>query len=369
MRIAVLWTRLSGYLNACLKELHSRSQVELFVTHQVPATVAPFEEEQVAWIKNRLTWRSQADLAGLNERLWSFSPEILVVSGWAIPRYRQALKENRGRCFRIMTMDNCWLATPRQWFATMIARAYLQPLADAVWLPGERQAIFARKLGFVQRAILGGLYSCDQVDLEAMHVLRVQEGRHVPRQFLFVGRFVPEKGIDTLVRAYQDYHAKSAEPWPLVCCGAGPLLSRLEGQPGITVEGFLQPQALRAKFGASGCLVLPSEFEPWAVVVHEATSAGLLVLASDKVGSVVHLVQDKWNGYVFDSNDVKGLSSLMTRIEHMNDRERDAMSRASNLLSKQFSPTRWADTLLQAGDRGRTLEKTCVPFTAGRHPE
>ena len=47
MRIAVLWTTLSGYLNACMKELASRDGVELFVSHQAPLQQAPFDDESV----------------------------------------------------------------------------------------------------------------------------------------------------------------------------------------------------------------------------------------------------------------------------------------------------------------------------------
>ena len=229
---------------------------------------------------------------------------------------------------------------------TLIAPWYVRPLADMIWVPGERQAAFARRLGFEQRAILWGLLSGDQPAIETVHLLRLADGRAVPRSFLFAGRFVSEKGVDQLVKAYESYRERSIDPWPLVCCGAGPLGSRLEGRPGIRVEGFVQPDRLCDILASAGCLVLPSTFEPWAIVVHEAASAGLLILASDIVGAAVHLVQDNYNGYIFDCRDVKGLSALMSHVSDLSDVRLDAMSRASHLLSKQFSPARWADTLL-----------------------
>jgi glycosyltransferase involved in cell wall biosynthesis len=112
------------------------------------------------------------------------------------------------------------------------------------------------------------------------------------------------------------------------------------------VEGFVQPDRLCDILASSGCLVLPSTFEPWAVVVHEAASAGLLILASEKVGATVHLIQDNYNGYIFDSRDAKGLAALMFHVSNLSDVRLDAMSQASHLLSMQFTPARWADTLL-----------------------
>lgn len=350
MRVAVLWTGLSGYLNACLKELASREGVELFVSHQAPVQQVTFNDNQYAWIPNRLVWRSSADLAPLGARLRAFDPEILVFSGWHVPPYRRVAKELAKRCWRVMSIDNPWMATLRQRMGTLIAPWYIRPLADMIWVPGERQAAFARRLGFEQRAILWGLLSGNQPAIETVHLSRLADGRAVPRSFLFVGDFASHKGVDQLVRAYESYRERSIDPWPLVCCGAGPLRSRLEGRPGIRVEGFVQPDRLCDILASAGCLVLPSSIDHWGVVVHEAASAGLLILASDIVGAAVHLVQDNYNGYIFDCRDVKGLAALMSHVSDLSDMRLDTMSRASHLLSKQFSPVRWADTLLQAFD-------------------
>jgi glycosyltransferase involved in cell wall biosynthesis len=348
MRIAILWTGLSGYLNACMKELASRQGVELFLSNLPPEKQAPFNDDQCAWIADRLVLQSPDDIGPLRARLRAFDPNILLFCGWHVPAYRLMARELAKRCWRVLGMDNCWMDTLKQRVGTIISPWYIRPLADSVWLPGERQAAFARKLGFAQSAILRGLYSCNQPTIETVHLSRLAEGRAVPHSFLFVGRFVSEKGVDQLVKAYQSYRERSVDPWPLVCCGAGPLDTRLEGRPGIRVEGFVQPDLLRGKLASAGCLVLPSTFEPWAVVVHEATSAGLLVLASENVGAAVHLVQDNYNGYIFDSYDVKGLAALMSHVSNLSEARLDTMSRASHLLSKQFSPMRWADTLLEA---------------------
>jgi glycosyltransferase involved in cell wall biosynthesis len=180
----------------------------------------------------------------------------------------------------------------------------------------------------------------------------------VPRSFLFVGRFVADKGIDTLIKAYESYRVNSRNPWPLICCGTGPLGNLLRGKPGIQVEGFLQPEELRSKLASAGCLVLPSQFEPWAVVVHEASSAGLIILASENVGAAVHLVQDNYNGYVFGGNDIRGLASLMGRVSALTNERLNLMSQRSHALSQQFSTDRWADTLMDAADRRQEDSKS-----------
>lgn len=348
MRIAILWTRLSGYLNACMKELAGREGVELFVSCTAPSQQAPFDDSQFGWISNRMLWRTSRDLEPLGEKLRAFAPDIMVSSGWIVPQYRRAAREHADKCWRVMTMDNCWRGTLKQSFGVLTSPLFLRHIANAVWVPGERQVVFARRLGFSQGHILRGLYTCDQQAVEAGFLTRVAEGRPLPRRFLFIGRLVPEKGVETLVKAYRAYRATTSNPWPLVCCGVGPLRSLLEGSKGIELEGFVQPERMPATLASAGCLVLPSEFEPWGVAVHEAASAGLLILASEAVGAVVHLVQPNYNGFIFNRSDAQGLAGLMSRISAMSEARLDAMSRASHSLSLQFSPRQWTDTLLQS---------------------
>jgi glycosyltransferase involved in cell wall biosynthesis len=351
MKIAFLWTGLSGYMNACLKDLSARDGVDLFVSHELPAADAPFDERQFAWIPNRLAWRSHADLKPLQKKLEEFSPELMVIPSWHVYPYRRVARRFNGRCWRVMVMDNPWRGSLKQRLGALFSPMYVKSIADVVWLPGERQATFARKLGFSQGSILRGSFTCDHPAFAAVHHDRVNTSKPVPHCFLFVGRMVAAKSVDRLLEAYQLYRKQSPNPWPLICCGSGPMRSRLENQDGIRVDGFVQPDNMPAVLASSGCLVLPSRFVPWALVVHEAAAAGRVILASENVGSVTHLVQPGYNGFIFNNDDVPALVKLMCCVSAMTDNQLDQMSRASYLLSLQFSPRQWADTLIESYNR------------------
>lgn len=352
MRVAVLWTGLSGYLNACLRELASRPGVELFVAHSVPDNEAPFDSGMFAWMEKRVMWRDGRDFELVQSGLASFDPELVVVAGWHVPIYRRILKPLKGRCLRLMTMDNCWNGTLKQWVGSLISPFYVLPIADAAWVPGVRQATFAKHLKFPIRSILHGLLSCEHPVFAAIHQRRVASGAPLPKAFIFVGRLSPEKDIPTMLAAYERYRAEVEKPWPLIICGTGPLQTLLEGKPGIVMKGFVQPADLPNIMATAGCLLLPSAFEPWALVINEATAAGLIVIASENVGSVPHLVQNYYNGFVVSAGDPTGLTESMTRISTMNAERRERMSGASHQLSLQYTPTRWADSLLEfAADR------------------
>lgn len=283
--------------------------------------------------------------------LAEFQPDVIILAGWTIPAYKRVAARWKERALRIMTMDTCWRGSLRQRIASMAARTLVHGIADAIWVPGERQVLFARRLRFKQSHILRGLISCDYSAFSVLHEMRMREGRPLNRSFLFVGRMVERKGISTLIAAYRQYHGRVSDPWPLICYGTGPLGPLLADVPGVSHHGFIQPDEVPKKMAEAACLILPSNFEAWAVVVHEAAAAGRLVIVSDAVGSSPHLVQDNYNGFIFNENDAGELAMLMERVSSFGDERLNVMSAASFSLAQQFTPVRWANTLLEFVER------------------
>ena len=57
--------------------------------------------------------------------------------------------------------------------------------------------------------------------------------------------------------------------------------------------------------------VLPSEYEPWGLVVNEAIIMGLPVVVSSHVGCREDLIQNGKNGYIFENNDREDLTRCL----------------------------------------------------------
>lgn len=342
MKIAVLWTRLSGYFNACLKELCKIDNVQLFVAYMEATDEAPYEKEQFFWLQNTYPYEIICDRFKLFDKLRNFMPDVILVSSWHISAYRFVLKRFKGKAIRVLVMDNPWRGTPKQILGIIFSRYYVKSLYELVFLPGERASVFAKKLGFKEQHILHGLWSCDH---KAFSLSFHNKNQSIPNHidsFIFVGRFNRIKGINILAEAYIDYRKRVINPWPLICCGVGEDRKRLEGIKGIEIKGFVQPKQLPELFEKSSCLLLPSNFEPWGMVIHEATAAGLAVIATSICGASVHLVQDGYNGYIVEKGNPVELAKAMTRFTKLDNNERRQMSLNSYNLSLQFTPERWA---------------------------
>ena len=89
----------------------------------------------------------------------------------------------------------------------------------------------------------------------------------------------------------------------------------------IENKGFIQPKYLNDLLLNSSALILPSRYEPWGVIVHEAAVAGLPIIISDACGSSDHLVKDGYNGYIFSSGDYISLAYKMRLLSNQSDEE------------------------------------------------
>jgi glycosyltransferase involved in cell wall biosynthesis len=346
MRVAVLWNSLPSYLNVCLRALQQIHGTQLFVSRRVPQTGAPYRDDQFAWIETGYTYDLRPDADQLLPRVREFRPDVLLVASWNHAAYRKVCRAMRTQTVRICAMDNQWRGTAKQWLGVLTAPMYVRDCFDAAFVPGERQAAFARRFGFPERRIWHGFYSCDRAKFRAAFEAN-PTGVGGRRTFLYVGRLVADKAVDTLLYAYRQYRASTASPWQLSVAGEGALRTHFESEPGVCYHGFVQPDRLPDLFAQASCFVLPSRFEPWGVVIHEATAAGLPVICTPECGAAVHLVQDRYNGFLFAKNDVAALADAMARLSSLPEAALADMSAASLRQSLQFTPERWADCVYQ----------------------
>jgi glycosyltransferase involved in cell wall biosynthesis len=137
---------------------------------------------------------------------------------------------------------------------------------------------------------------------------------------LFAGRFVPEKDLMTLIRAYK---LAAMENSVLMFIGDGGLKTQLttfasqHDMDDVMFFGFKNRQEISRFFSVADVVVLPSIRETWGLVVNEALCFSVPVILSDQVGSVYDLVDPAQNGFVFIAGDATSLADKLETLHDM----------------------------------------------------
>jgi len=350
MRVAVLWSRLSGYFVDCLTELASRG-VELLIVHWPAEASAPFAFCDSDLPGTRYLRTDIDRLGRLEDLLRKFDPDAALVSGWMDWLYiRTALVLRRRGVVVVGGIDNQWRAHSKQVIGAMCAGWVLRRVFSALWVPGERAEQFARRLGFRGVRLWRGLYCGASKKFRAAGEVRAREwfGRgEWPRRFVFVGRYEDVKGVPELLEAYAKYRELCSEPWELWCAGHGSLKPLVSAARGVRDLGFVQPSGLPSVLADSGCFVLPSRKEGWVVALLEGAASGLPVICSDACGSHVELVREGFNGWVVRAGDAAGLAAAMVRVSSMSPKELSEFGKRSADLAAAYTPERWAEYFVE----------------------
>lgn len=342
MRIAILASGLTGYLNACLGALLDRDVELLIITRKDRDHVeyAPFGIESRTRV---LSWVEDPDPDHLITEVKGFGPDAVLMHSWDFKPYRAVVRSLRGQALRLLWMDNNWLETPKQWIGRLASSLYVQPLFDVAFLPGDRTEAFARRLGFAAEDVIRGSLCADT----ALFGHDPIPGEQLSQRARFASalRMVPHKGADVLAEAYVRYRELVDNPWSLELVGTGPLLSAFDGVPGAIQNGFLQPAEVAAVMHRSSCYINPSRAEPYGVVLHEAAAAALPILTSHMVGAAPTLVQDGYNGWWVPAGRADHLADAMARVSELDAARLGELSSTSHTISQRLSPSGWARNL------------------------
>lgn len=133
-------------------------------------------------------------------------------------------------------------------------------------------------------------------------------GDHSGEFALFVGRLSQEKGVHTLIKAWQQL----ARALPLKVVGDGPLQGRTDSPPAnVQWLGYLPKDRVISLMKQASFLILPSDtYENFPLTLPEAFATGLAVIASGH-GALAEIVSDGYSGRLFRAGDAADLTSTI----------------------------------------------------------
>ncbi len=229
----------------------------------------------------------------------------------------------------------------RPWVEWVLRRTLAA--ADAVVCGNDDAVPILRQMGFSGPAPVIQTLALDASVFYRRPVPRLSDGFTVG----YFGRLVPEKGIDTLVRAV----ARIGNPALLVIAGSGPSRAGIEAL--VAVQGlggrvrFLgdrNPGEVAALMCGVDVVAVPSRSTPvwkeqFGRVLVEAMGCGVPVVASDS-GAIPAVVGDA--GLIFPEDDVDALAHHLRSLRESEVLRRDLGRRGHERALVEHAPARRA---------------------------
>lgn len=268
-----------------------------------------------------------------------FVSEVMNVWYWRLARYYHS--KNKSLPI-VLGSDAQWTGNRNNYlkkilFGVSYKKCFTHVLSAGLW-----QVVYALKIGFKRNQILTPLYCANNDQYYKVDIEKKVES--YPKRFLFVGRLARVKGIENIIEAWNSIVNKKG--WTLTMIGNGDMQETISKHHDIELLPFMSQNEISKIMQDSGCALIPSLYEPWGLVIHEAAAAGLPIIVSKNCGATNQFVKHGVNGYLIKEGDTDSLKNAMQTIINANEDDLLSMSRNSRDFSKSITPEAVASAML-----------------------
>lgn len=279
----------------------------------------------------------------------AWQPDAILVFGWSFKSHLKVIRHFKGKKPVLLRGDSTLLDEERNVLKKIARRLFLKWVyghVDYALYVGQANKKYFLNMGLKEDQLVFAPHSIDNE--------RFGEGNcNIRGRFgisqdavviLFSGKLEEKKNPELLLDAFIALKDNKAH---ILVVGDGKLKRGLKEKVAhlekdvrerIHFAGFVNQSAMPSIYLASDIFVLPSKGpgETWGLSVNEAMAAGCAIIVSDKCGCYLDLVKEEENGFVFQSENLEELISLMKRMVSEKNRLKE-MGEASKKMIKGYS--------------------------------
>lgn len=250
-----------------------------------------------------------------------FKNDIIVVGGYATPTGMAAILYMRAN--KIPFFINCdggfisndsRLKKKVKTFFIGSANYYLSPGEGAdkylVYYGAKKENIFHYSFSSLREADIAYDICTNEEKLSIRQKLGINESHMI----IFVGSFIPRKGVDILLKACKDMKDTA------VVLVGGSDMSPYQDiiSDGVKCHiypvGFKQKEEIKQYYRAADVMALPTREDIWGLVVNEAMAEVLPVITTNRCLAGLSLVKNDENGYIVQVDDVEATKKAIGRV-------------------------------------------------------
>jgi glycosyltransferase involved in cell wall biosynthesis len=203
--------------------------------------------------------------------------------------------------------EKFWPSAPK-WLSSLTSRFALKPVDAVIAISNavSQRLISTKEVGF-RVPIFVIYYSQNLANIRQNN--RFEE-KHVLQsvRFLFLGRFVDQKNILFLLNVFK-IHQQRFKYDVLNLYGSGPLLNRILDMNVNNVFIHEKEANVDPLLNSNHCLILPSKYEGFGLVLLEAMKAGTPIICS-KISAIPEVVGSNYPG-LYCPDSTRGLLKKM----------------------------------------------------------
>jgi glycosyltransferase involved in cell wall biosynthesis len=268
------------------------------------------------------------------EAIKKFNPDAILVYGWSFKSHLKVLRYFKNKVPVLFRGDST-LLDKSSFLSSLKRNLFLRWVyrhVDIALYVGKNNYHYFKKarlkknqLVFAPHVVDNARFECKEDDCKRRarafrKELNISEKDLV---FLFAGKMETKKDPALLLQAFSDLHFSNTAH--LVMAGNGDLEEELKKKylesDNIHFLDFQNQTQMPSVYEMADVFVLPSKGpgETWGLSVNEAMANGKAIIASDKCGCAVDLVEEGINGYIFKTGDNEDLQSKMKTIVEKGD--------------------------------------------------
>lgn len=255
----------------------------------------------------------------LRQRIDAWKPDALLVIGWNFHSHLQAMRHYRGRLPVLFRGDSTLLDEQPGWrkIARRLALRWVYRHVDKALYVGTENKKYFLAHGLRENQLVFAPHAIDNERFASTSTENYAEMAETMRQnlglnagdiaVLFAGKLEVVKNPVLLLRAIKRYNQLYTPCLKMIFVGNGPLESILKtlsfNDNNFRFIGFQNQSQMPVIYRLGNIFCLPSQCETWGLSINESLACGIPVLASDKTGCAVDLIEGHIHGLVFKNND------------------------------------------------------------------
>jgi glycosyltransferase involved in cell wall biosynthesis len=276
----------------------------------------------------------------LNKEIEDWGPDVVWVWGWSFDSHLKAMRYFKGKIPVWFRGDSTLIDEPKGFSIRKTVRrmflTWVYKHIDKAFYVGTHNKNYYLAHGIKYSQLVEAPHAIDNnrfsYDDDLFQQERVQfKAKHGIDEnstvILYAGKLEPRKNPLFLIEIMRNLKSTKLK---LIIVGNGPLLSalkrELKNDERVIFSDFVNQKWMPNLYRIANFLILPSKSETWGLALNEALASGTPVIASDKCGGAIDLLNAS-NGYLLkiDNPDFKSLEYWIEQIDIENFRMQNAV--------------------------------------------